>query len=74
MVKQNKEDCAFLLEETNKVLNGIIIVHIKSNIGGEMPPSVLHHIGKFMECVFCLFCELTNDSQIKSGYFKKSIC
>ncbi|KAJ6556037.1 hypothetical protein B0H19DRAFT_1071170 [Mycena capillaripes] len=48
-VKQNKETCAELMEETHYVLNGIIGIYIESDSGGELAPSVLNHIGKFNE-------------------------
>ena len=41
------------MEQTHRLLNVIIILHIKSDTGGEMPPSVLHHIGKFTEYFPC---------------------
>ncbi|KAJ7855782.1 hypothetical protein B0H13DRAFT_1902939 [Mycena leptocephala] len=48
-VKQNKNKCSQLMEQTYELLNAIIIVHIKSDTGGELLPSVLTHIGKFTE-------------------------
>ncbi|KAJ7874608.1 hypothetical protein B0H13DRAFT_2551489 [Mycena leptocephala] len=48
-VKKNKNDCTELLEQTYQLLNAIMMVHIKSDTGGELPPSVLNHIGKFTE-------------------------
>jgi hypothetical protein len=50
-VKQNKNNCTELLEQTYKLLNAILMAHVKT--GGELPPSVLHHIGKFTEYVAC---------------------
>ncbi|KAJ7896137.1 hypothetical protein B0H13DRAFT_2523447 [Mycena leptocephala] len=49
IVKQNKNECNQLMEQTYELLNAILIVHIKSDTGGELPPSVLTHIGKFTE-------------------------
>ncbi|KAJ7907773.1 hypothetical protein B0H13DRAFT_1879228 [Mycena leptocephala] len=49
IVKQNKNDCAQLLEQTYELLNAILMVHINSDTGAELPPSVLTHIGKFTE-------------------------
>ncbi|KAJ6568966.1 hypothetical protein B0H19DRAFT_1256656 [Mycena capillaripes] len=46
-IKQNKDDCAKLLEQTLELLNAIISVHIRSEAGAELPPSVLHNIGQF---------------------------
>ncbi|KAJ7888456.1 hypothetical protein B0H13DRAFT_1888406 [Mycena leptocephala] len=48
-VRQNKHDCTQLLEHTYELLHAIVMVHIESNTGGELPPSVLTHIGKFTE-------------------------
>ncbi|KAJ7924020.1 hypothetical protein B0H13DRAFT_2398497 [Mycena leptocephala] len=48
-VKKNKNECSQLMEQTYELLNAILIVHIKSDTGGELPPSVLTHIGKFTE-------------------------
>jgi hypothetical protein len=50
-IKQNKNICTELLEQTCQLLNAIMMVHIKSDTGGELPPSVLNHIGKFTEYV-----------------------
>jgi hypothetical protein len=49
MIKQNKDECTQLLEQTYELLNAILMVHIKSETGPELPPSVLSHIGKFTE-------------------------
>ncbi|KAJ7339230.1 hypothetical protein DFH08DRAFT_812619 [Mycena albidolilacea] len=38
-----------LLEQIHKLLNAIMILHIKSDAGGEMPIEVLDHVGKFRE-------------------------
>ncbi|KAJ7894085.1 hypothetical protein B0H13DRAFT_1886058 [Mycena leptocephala] len=48
-VKRNKNECSQMMEQTYELLNAILIVHIKSDTGGELPPSVLTHIGKFTE-------------------------
>jgi ribonuclease BN (tRNA processing enzyme) len=42
------------MEQTHELLNAILIVHIKSDTGGQLPPSVLTHIGKFTEYIACL--------------------
>ncbi|KAJ7854370.1 hypothetical protein B0H13DRAFT_1903700 [Mycena leptocephala] len=49
MVKQNKNECIQLMEQTYELLNAILMVHINSDTGAELPPSVLTHIGKFTE-------------------------
>jgi hypothetical protein len=58
-IKQNKNNCIALLEQTYKLLNVVLMVHVKSDTGGELPPSVLHHIGKFTGYVSC---PVTRDS------------
>ncbi|KAJ7899920.1 P-loop containing nucleoside triphosphate hydrolase protein [Mycena leptocephala] len=51
-VKRNKIECTQLLEQTYELLNAILMVHINSNTGAELPPSVLTHIGKFTETLY----------------------
>jgi hypothetical protein len=53
-VKQNKDDCVELLEQTHKFLTVIIILYIMSETGSELPPNVLDHIGKFTQYFACL--------------------
>ncbi|KAJ7819876.1 hypothetical protein B0H13DRAFT_1921499 [Mycena leptocephala] len=48
-VTQNKDDCTCLVEQAHELLNAIIILHLKSDTGGELPPSVLKHISIFAE-------------------------
>ncbi|KAJ7624276.1 P-loop containing nucleoside triphosphate hydrolase protein [Mycena polygramma] len=48
-VKQNKDECIQLLEQTHKLLDAVLVTHIKSDTGAYLPPSVLNHIGKFTE-------------------------
>ncbi|KAF7368197.1 hypothetical protein MVEN_00139300 [Mycena venus] len=50
-VRQNKRTCLELMEQTHELLNAIILLHIKSETGGILPPSVLNHIGRFTEQV-----------------------
>lgn len=48
-VKRNKNECAQPMENLHKILYAIVNLHIKSGIAGGLPPSMLDHIGKFME-------------------------
>ncbi|KAJ7740652.1 P-loop containing nucleoside triphosphate hydrolase protein, partial [Mycena metata] len=48
-VKQNKGDCAELMEHTNELLKAVIGVYIKSDTGPELPPRTLNQIVKFTE-------------------------
>ncbi|KAJ7686626.1 P-loop containing nucleoside triphosphate hydrolase protein, partial [Mycena olivaceomarginata] len=54
-VKQNKDDCVELLEQTHKLLTVIIIFYVKSETGAELPPSVLDHIGKFTQILHKIY-------------------
>ncbi|KAJ7701305.1 hypothetical protein B0H14DRAFT_2648434 [Mycena olivaceomarginata] len=44
-----------LLEQIHKLLNAIMILHIKSDAGGEMPIEVLDHVGNFTEILHKIY-------------------
>ncbi|KAJ7152461.1 hypothetical protein C8R46DRAFT_962145, partial [Mycena filopes] len=48
-VKQNKDDCIRLLEQTHQLLYAIIALHINSDTGGELSPRTLNCIANFTE-------------------------
>ncbi|KAJ7926716.1 hypothetical protein B0H13DRAFT_1861968 [Mycena leptocephala] len=48
-VKQNKNECADLMEKSNNLLDAITIVYLKSDTGTDLPPIVLKHIRRFTE-------------------------
>ncbi|KAJ7719507.1 hypothetical protein B0H16DRAFT_1795271 [Mycena metata] len=48
-IKQDKNNCAELMEHIHQLLNAIVGVYIKSDTGAELPPSVLNQIAKFTE-------------------------
>ncbi|KAJ7035194.1 hypothetical protein C8F04DRAFT_1345746 [Mycena alexandri] len=48
-IKQDKNECAELMEQTHELLNAIITMYIKSDTGAELPPSTLNQIVKFTE-------------------------
>ncbi|KAJ7457763.1 hypothetical protein FB451DRAFT_1509051 [Mycena latifolia] len=49
-VKRNQDDCVQMLEQIHELLYAIIHVHIKSDTGGELPPTMtLHKIHTFVE-------------------------
>jgi hypothetical protein len=50
-IKQNKSDCAQLMEQTHELLHTIVMVYVNSLTGGELPATMLTQIGKFTECV-----------------------
>jgi hypothetical protein len=65
MVKQNKKDCIQLMEETHELLNAIIIVHVKSDTNGELPPTVSKYIRIFTEFLYSLICVDTTDHYLE---------
>ncbi|KAJ7700904.1 P-loop containing nucleoside triphosphate hydrolase protein, partial [Mycena metata] len=48
-IKQDKNECADLMEQTHELLKAIIGIYIKSDTGAELPPSTLNQIVKFTE-------------------------
>ena len=50
-VKQNKKECAELLENIHQVLFAIINLHIKSEAAGSLSPAMTEHVGSFMKYV-----------------------
>ncbi|KAJ7812596.1 hypothetical protein B0H13DRAFT_1926068 [Mycena leptocephala] len=54
-VRQNRTSCIELMEQTHELLNAILMAHIKSNTDGELPPSMLNHIGKFTETLHKIY-------------------
>ncbi|KAJ7159767.1 P-loop containing nucleoside triphosphate hydrolase protein, partial [Mycena filopes] len=48
-VKQNKDDCIQLLEQTHHLLYAIIALHTKSDTAGELSPRMLDCIGNFTD-------------------------
>ncbi|KAJ7723147.1 hypothetical protein B0H16DRAFT_1699068 [Mycena metata] len=48
-IKQDKDDCAELMEHVNKLLNAIVGAYIKSETGADLPLSIVYQITKFTE-------------------------
>ncbi|KAJ7605442.1 hypothetical protein DFH06DRAFT_1067886, partial [Mycena polygramma] len=46
-IKQNQDDCNQLLEQTQQLLDAIIVLHIKSDADRDFTPDILKHLGKF---------------------------
>ncbi|KAJ7909959.1 hypothetical protein B0H13DRAFT_1877147 [Mycena leptocephala] len=51
-LRQSKNECIHLMEQTNKLLSAIIVIHIKSDTVAELSPDVLSQIGKFTETLY----------------------
>ncbi|KAJ7755924.1 hypothetical protein B0H16DRAFT_1886197, partial [Mycena metata] len=54
-IKQDKSDCAQLMEHVDKLLNAIIGVYLNSDTGAELPPSVLNRVAKFTETLHKIY-------------------
>ncbi|KAJ7774021.1 P-loop containing nucleoside triphosphate hydrolase protein [Mycena metata] len=54
-IKQDKSDCAELMEHIHQLLNAIIGVYIKSDTGAELSPSVLNQMAKFTETLHKIY-------------------
>ncbi|KAJ7018450.1 hypothetical protein C8F04DRAFT_1328146, partial [Mycena alexandri] len=54
-IKKNKEDCVRLLEDIHVVLYAILDLYIRSETPGSLPPTMLHHIGKFTETLHKIY-------------------
>ncbi|KAJ7482685.1 hypothetical protein FB451DRAFT_1442241, partial [Mycena latifolia] len=48
-VKQNQDDCTQMLEQIHELLYAVIWVHIKSDTGGELSPTMLNNLGRLTE-------------------------
>ncbi|KAF8193174.1 hypothetical protein K438DRAFT_1761882 [Mycena galopus ATCC 62051] len=72
-VKQNRNECIQLMEQTHELLNAIIIVHIKSDTGGELPPNKLSNIRKFTETIHKIytFVEAQQNSNTVKMFFRR---
>ncbi|KAF8169985.1 hypothetical protein K438DRAFT_1773920 [Mycena galopus ATCC 62051] len=54
-VKQNRNECAQLMENIHQILYAVVELHIKSEIVGSLPPSMLDNIGKFIETLHKIY-------------------
>jgi hypothetical protein len=45
--KRHKRTCIELMEQTHQLLDTILILHINSDTGGVLSPSLLNYIGEF---------------------------
>ncbi|KAJ7791923.1 hypothetical protein B0H13DRAFT_2517713 [Mycena leptocephala] len=72
-VRQNKNDCTQLLEQTYELLNTILMVHINSDTGAELSPNMLTHIGKFTETLYKIhtFVEAQQNGNTLKNFFRQ---
>ncbi|KAJ7482569.1 hypothetical protein FB451DRAFT_1393901 [Mycena latifolia] len=48
-VKRNQDNCSQMLEQIHEVIYAVIWVHLKSETGGELSPTMLDSLGKFTQ-------------------------
>ncbi|KAJ7136658.1 hypothetical protein C8R44DRAFT_848258, partial [Mycena epipterygia] len=73
-VKRNKDKCIQLMENIHEVLYAIVNLHITSDTEGALPPTTLHHIGKFTETLHKIhaFVEAQQNSNKIKHFFHQS--
>ncbi|KAJ6492107.1 hypothetical protein C8R45DRAFT_990414 [Mycena sanguinolenta] len=54
-VKQNKKECAEMLENMHQVLFAIINLYIKSEAAGSLTPAIMEHVGTFMKTLHKIY-------------------
>ncbi|KAJ6779241.1 hypothetical protein DFH09DRAFT_1404937 [Mycena vulgaris] len=72
-VKQNKSDCAQLLEQTYGLLYAIVSLHMKPETGPDLSPSMLNHLGKFTDTLYKIhtFVEAQQDKSKIRHFFRQ---
>ncbi|KAJ7065709.1 hypothetical protein C8F01DRAFT_751334 [Mycena amicta] len=72
-IKQNRSDCARLLEQTHQLLYGIIASHIRCD-SGELPPEMLDNLGKVTETLYKIhtFVQAQQESSLIKKLFRQS--
>ncbi|KAJ6506481.1 hypothetical protein DFH09DRAFT_1438443 [Mycena vulgaris] len=72
-VKQNKRDCAQLLEQTYGLLYAIISLHMKPETGPDLSPSMSNHLGKFTDTLYKIhtFVEAQQDKSKIRHFFRQ---
>ncbi|KAJ7715553.1 hypothetical protein B0H16DRAFT_1701655 [Mycena metata] len=72
-IKQDKNECAELMEQTHNILNAIIGVYVKSDTGIELPPSTLHEIANFTQTLHKIytFIEAQQSGSKVKKFFRK---
>ncbi|KAJ7620722.1 hypothetical protein DFH06DRAFT_63978 [Mycena polygramma] len=71
-IKQNKDECAQLLEQTHELLNAVLVTYIKSDTGVDLAPNVLNQIGKFTQTLHKVHTFV--EAQQKGSKIKRLFC
>ncbi|KAJ6600491.1 hypothetical protein DFH09DRAFT_1498136 [Mycena vulgaris] len=72
-VRRNKDDCARMMEQIHELLYPIIALHINSDSGGELSPTMLQNIGQLTETLHKIqvFVEAQQDRGILKQFFRQ---
>ncbi|KAJ6570481.1 hypothetical protein DFH09DRAFT_1362626 [Mycena vulgaris] len=72
-VKRNQDDCARMLEHIHGLLYAIIRLHIDSDTGGELSPSMLKSLGQFTETLHKIhtFVDVQKEKSIIKQFFRQ---
>ncbi|KAJ6533319.1 P-loop containing nucleoside triphosphate hydrolase protein [Mycena vulgaris] len=72
-VKQNRSDCAQLLEQTYGLLYAIVSLHMKPETGPDLSPSMLNHLGTFTDTLYKIhtFVEAQQDKSKIRHFFRQ---
>ncbi|KAJ6533340.1 hypothetical protein DFH09DRAFT_1092571 [Mycena vulgaris] len=72
-VKQNKSDCAQLLEQTYGLLYAIVSLHMKPETGPDVSPGVLNCLGTFTDTLYKIhtFVEAQQDKSKIRHFFRQ---
>ncbi|KAJ7448556.1 hypothetical protein FB451DRAFT_1532790 [Mycena latifolia] len=73
-IRQNKNECTQLMERIHELLYAIIGLHINSNTGGELSPSMLNQVAKFTETLNKVhaFVEAQQDKSRLRQFFRQA--
>ncbi|KAJ7452633.1 hypothetical protein FB451DRAFT_1523796 [Mycena latifolia] len=73
-VKRNRDDCTKMLEQIYLLLSTIIQLHVASDTGGALSPSILHNLGKFTETLHKIhtFVEAQQERSGIKQFFRQS--
>ncbi|KAJ6509791.1 hypothetical protein DFH09DRAFT_1435517 [Mycena vulgaris] len=72
-VKRNQDDCTRMLEHIHRLLYAIIRLHIDSDTGGELSPSMVKNLGQFTETLHKIhtFVDAQKEKSIIKQFFRQ---
>ncbi|KAJ7155106.1 hypothetical protein C8R46DRAFT_436555 [Mycena filopes] len=64
--KRNRAYCIELMSDIHQILLALIGLHLKSDASGCLPPSTLHHVGKFTHVLHKIYTYINAQQERKS--------